>query len=69
MTTCETLCKIMDEKGVSVRELKLVTGLSLSTIRRLRREPLAGNLYTWNEVAKALDVTVDDFLGGEKNVR
>lgn len=64
MTTGERLSEIMTEKGVSVRELSRRTGLSLSAIRKLRGSHMVGNLYTWNEIAKALDVSVDDFLKG-----
>lgn len=63
MTTGERLSEIMTEKGVSVRELARRTGLSLSAIRKLRGSHMVGNLYSWNEIAKALEVSVDDFLG------
>lgn len=64
MTTGERLSRIMEERGVSVRELARRTGLSLSAIRKLRGSHMVGNLYTWNVIAKALDVSVDDFLKG-----
>ena len=67
MTTGERLSDIMRAKRVSVRELHRRTSISISGIRRLRRGHLIGNLYTWNAVAKALGVGVDDFLKeGEK---
>lgn len=66
MTTGEKLSRIMDEKGVSVRELQRRTDLSISAIRRLRRGDMVGNLYSWNAVAKALGVHVDDFLEGRE---
>ena len=62
MTTGERLSEIMTERGVSVRELARRTGLSLSAIRKLRGSHMAGNLYTWNEIAKALEVAVDYFI-------
>ena len=62
MTTGERLSEIMTEKGVSVRELARETGLSLASVRRLRRGRMEGNLYSWALVAKALGVSVDDFI-------
>lgn len=52
----------MEERGVSVRELHRMTNLSLSSIRRLRREDMAGNLHTWKAIADALGCTVDEFM-------
>lgn len=64
MTTGERLSSIMEAKGVSVRELHRRTGISISAIRKLRSGHMIGNLYTWNEVAKALEVSVDEFIEG-----
>ncbi len=64
MGTAERLRAIMDERGVSVRHLSAVTGLSLSTVRRIRRCDMAGSLYTWDLVCRAVGCSVDDILGG-----
>ena len=46
----------MKEKNISQYELQKRTGLSLSTIRGLQRGQLDSRLYTWQRIAKALDV-------------
>ena len=50
------LRQVMQEKHVSQYELQKRTGLSLSTIRGLQRGQLDSRLYTWQRIAKALDV-------------
>lgn len=49
---------------MSVRELHRRTGISISAIRKLRSGHMIGNLYTWAEVAKALEVNINDFIEG-----
>jgi transcriptional regulator with XRE-family HTH domain len=57
----------MDEKKISVLELSKRTGLQLKTIYQYRSrefaEPRASSLY---EIAKVLDVTMDELYGGEE---
>lgn len=67
LNTGDRLCRIMDEKGVSVRELSRRTNLSISSIRRLRKGHLVGNLHTWVEVMNALDASIDDMLKGDRD--
>lgn len=65
------LSRIMEERGVSTRELARRSGITLSTIRKLRRDesPLAkGSLHTWAHLARALEVTLDE-LAGESDGR
>lgn len=62
MATNEALSRLMDERGVSVRDLARATGLSLASVRRLRAKDMSGNLHTWVLVADALGVKVDDVL-------
>lgn len=64
MGTAERLRAIMDARGVSVRHLSASTGLSLSTVRRIRRCDMAGSLYTWDLVCRAIGCSIDDILGG-----
>lgn len=56
---------MMVEENVGIRELSRTTGLSLSCIRRLIREDMTGNLFTWRLIAGALGRTVDEFMEGE----
>mgnify|MGYP004605864503 CR=1 FL=1 len=65
------LSRIMEERGVSTRELARRSGITISTIRKLRRDesPLAkGSLHTWAHLARALEVTLDE-LSGEHDGR
>lgn len=60
------LSRIMEERGVSTRELARRSGITISTIRKLRRDesPLAkGSLHTWAHLARALEVTLDELSG------
>ena len=60
--TASALVRIMDEKGVSVRQLARETDLSLATIRRLRTNGGSGTLDTWKRIADALGVNVGVFV-------
>lgn len=65
------LSRIMEERGVGTRELARRSGITISTIRKLRRDesPLAkGSLHTWAHLARALEVTLDE-LSGESDGR
>ena len=64
MTTCGNLARLMEERGVSVRELSRRTGLSLASVRRLRRADMSGSLHTWALVARALECGVDELIRG-----
>lgn len=59
------LSAIMERRGVGVRALAADAGLSISTVRRLRRSEGGGNMGTWARVAKSLGVSVGDLLGGD----
>lgn len=59
------LVEVMSRRGVGVRRLASMTGLSLNTIRRLRSRDLTGSAYTWVLVADALEVDVSELLGGK----
>lgn len=61
MTTGERLTEVMEEKGVGVRELHRRTGVSVTTIRKLRAGHLEGSLLTWVLVSRALGVGVGFF--------
>ena len=56
------LQQIMKDKNISQYELQKRTGLSLSTIRGLQRGQLDSRLYTWQRIAKALDVETGDLF-------
>lgn len=64
-TTGDRLRNAMDERGVGVRELSRTTGLSLSCVRRLMREDMVGNLYTWRLISGALNLPIEEFMEGE----
>ena len=59
------LSAIMHRRGVSVRALAADTGLSISTVRRLRRSSGGGNLSTWARLAESLGVSVGEIMGGD----
>lgn len=65
MTTGARLTALMEEKGVGVRELHRRTGVSITTIRKLRAGHLEGNLLTWTLVSRALGVGVGYFMDEE----
>ena len=52
----------MQEKGISKKELIRRTGLSESTITRIMRRDMVGNLWTWNAVCDAIGITMNDIL-------
>lgn len=56
------LMRIMEREGVSVRELARRTGLSLSTVRRLRNVSRSGTIATWFTIADALGVDIIEFF-------
>lgn len=62
MTTGARLTALMEEEGVGVRELHRRTGVSITTIRKLRAGHLEGNLLTWTLVSRALGVRVGYFI-------
>ncbi len=57
------LSAIMERRGVGVRALAADTGLSISTVRRLRRSTGEGNLGTWALVARSLGVSIGEIVG------
>lgn len=59
------LSAIMERRGVGVRALAADTGLSISTVRRLRSSKGGGNMRTWSRVAESLGVSVGEIVGGE----
>lgn len=66
MTTGARLTALMEERGVGVRELHRRTGVSITTIRKLRAGHLAGNLLTWALVSRALGVSVGYLVDEEE---
>lgn len=61
--TSDVLVELMETKGVSVHGLANETGLSLATIRRLRRQNMVGSVYTWSLIAEALGVSLSELIG------
>lgn len=58
----DNLVRIMERERVSVRELSRRTGMSLSTLRRLRGSSNAGTVATWLAIADAMDVDITEFF-------
>lgn len=65
MTTGERLTYTMTELGVSIHELSRRTGLSLDTIRRMRRFDKYGTLHSWILVSEAMKTPLSKFAGYE----
>ena len=58
----KNLTRIMEEKNVSIHTLADKTYLSKNTVRRLRRNKIAGNLLTWYIIANALSVDISELF-------
>lgn len=56
------LQQAMEDSGMSISRLSRMTGLSRSTIRKMRSGYLAGSLYSWKAVSDALGVRLDALL-------
>lgn len=65
LATAQNLAALMEAKSVSIHELSRNTGLSISTIRRLRKKDMVGSIYTWNIIAEYLNVSLGELLGKE----
>lgn len=62
-TSGENLVDAMDSRGITISELSHETGLSRTTIRKMRRGDLEGNVYSWALVAGALGISVSKLVG------
>ena len=67
MTTGENLVSIMENKGISKRELSRKTNLSPSTITRITRGDMNGSLHTWNTVCQAVGIRIDEVIDVRTN--
>lgn len=65
MTLGEKIRSIRNEKGLSILELKELTGLSKSTISELENDKSSPTAATLEKIAKALNVEVPDFFKSE----
>lgn len=66
MEITKRLLELIGEKSLSQKDLSMITGLTESTISRYvsgERIPRGANLV---KLAKALDTTVDDLLGNNR---
>lgn len=59
----EALKGVMDELGMTVRELSERTGLSSRTITALRSGRSQGNFATWRAISKVTGRSVDELTG------
>lgn len=64
-TTAYRLAKIMQEKGITDNKLSVDTGISYTTIRRVKSGDQIGFAATWKTICDYLGVGMDDIFGGE----
>lgn len=62
MHSGDRLRLVMSEQRMSISKLSRLTGLSRSTIRRMRSGDLCGSLHSWLIVSNALGVPLDSIL-------
>lgn len=62
MTSGERLREVMREKGWSAKRLSRESGVAYTTITRMLRGDLNGQLYTWSLVCETIGVSMDEVV-------
>lgn len=65
MSVGKNVKKIRKEKGLSILDLKNLTGLSKSTISDLENDKSSPTIETLQKIAKALNVDIKEFFKNE----
>lgn len=65
MSVGKNVRKIRKEKGLSILDLKNLTGLSKSTISDLENDKSSPTIETLQKIAKALNVDIKEFFKNE----